>query len=86
MEADVKCATVDIKGKGSFLIPATVEEKLSTRFTAGLAGKKGVQEPEIAENSGMLHLQVEFPGKGYENASISAPGLEVLFEEEVEFI
>jgi hypothetical protein len=85
-EFDIKCSTVDIKVKGSLLIPATPESKLSTTYTFAASGSKGVQTPEIATGSGMEHLQANFASAGFENASLKAEELETTFEEAVAFI
>lgn len=82
-EFDIKCGTVDIKVKGSLLIPVTPESKLGTLFTFAAKGKAGKQEPEESAN----HLEAKFETKGkFEDASLAAEGLEVTFEEQVEFI
>jgi hypothetical protein len=79
---DIKCSTIDIKVKGSLLIPATPENTLKTEFLFNATGSKGVQTPEVTEN----HLAANFSGAGYSNASLQAEELKVKFEEEVEFI
>jgi hypothetical protein len=79
---DIKCSTIDIKVKGSLLIPATPEETLKIEFTFNATGEKGKQTPEVAEN----HLQANFSGGGYLNASLSATELKTTFEEEVKAV
>ena len=85
---DIKCSTTDVKVKGGVLVGITPEETLTTKGEFAAKGKLGKQEPENSEGKGenTEHLQAEFPGKAFENASLNAPELTVTFEEEVEAI
>jgi hypothetical protein len=87
-ETSIECGTtkITIKKGGSLLVKVLKENFLSTENEFEAAGSKGVQTPELAAGQG-THLQAKFLGTGvFENASISATGLKVKFEEAVEAI
>jgi hypothetical protein len=81
----ITCSTVKIVVEGNLLVPAEPLKTLSLKYTFNAKGAKGVQTPELAATQGK-HLQANFAGKGLENASILAEGLETTFEEKVAFI
>jgi hypothetical protein len=81
-ETDIKCSTVDLKIKGSFMMPTTPTEKLALGYTFQATGSKGVQTPAVTTNP----LQLSSAGAPYYDLSLDIEEIKTNFEEEVQFI